>query len=345
MSEPIVEEKKTEEKKVDPQKEYNKLHNKSIRQLAKEGEKKEEVKVEEKEAPVEEKIEVKEEIKKEEAIVTPKKEEKAIEVKEEPKINPEEIAKKAAEEASKRVAEETKKEFQEEIEKILNKDKDIQEQQKEADELVAAWEKEGRLPKDYPELISETMRIAEKKMEIKMREQEEAKQAEIKKQEEEKAAQTKAEETKQAEQKKAFEEQIVSDLNDIYSAGMLPRPANIEEINNPETQDTAAKETQEVIKFGIELNTKRVSEGLPPVTSLNKIFFLHYKPFKDAQPAKPSSQSAGADAPISQGSNQSSTQQPNNDALYVRQPDGSLKAKSWAQLRWEAIQARLGNKK
>lgn len=242
------------------------------------------------------------ESKPDEKIEKPLEEEKPI-VKEPPKeekpeVDHDAIAAKAAEDAAKRVAEETKASFKEEIAKILDKDKDMLEKQAEADALIASWEKEKRLPKDYGELIAETMRIADVKYEQKAKA--EAKIAEEKRATFEKEEATKKAELdkKQGEEKlRAFNKQIVDDLEEIYAIKELPKPSKIEEINNPETTDENAKKTQAVLHFGVELNRRLVKEGKQPVTSLNKIYFLHYKPFQAANPTK-SAEVPGGDAPV-----------------------------------------------
>lgn len=60
------------------------------------------------------------------------------------------------------------------------------------------------------------------------------------------------------------------------------------------------------MKFGIDLNVERAKKGLVPIDSISKIYFMHYKPYLDANPKKKSEQPAGADAPVS-----GATQTPN----------------------------------
>lgn len=292
---PIVPEEK-EIKEGEPSKEdtfvYKRDRIKTLRQIGKETQ-------DRKKKVPEEKPEVKEV--KEVKIEKPKEEPK--EIKEEPKVNIDEIASKAAKEAADKVAEETKTAFKEEINKILDKDKDILDKQKEADELIASWDKEKRLPKDYQELISETMRISDVKMEQRLKAQQ-AEEATKRSELEEKEKVNKIElDKKQGDEKLAeYNKQIAADLDEIYSIKELPRPDKFDEVNNPETKDTAAQETQKVLKFGVELNTKLVKEGKEPVTSLSKIYFLHYKPYKAANPDKPT-EVPGADAPIAGAKN------------------------------------------
>lgn len=223
--------------------------------------------------------------------------------KEEEKIDHVALATKAAEDAAKRVAEETKASFKEEIERILNKDKDMLAKQEEADALIATWDKEKRLPKDYNELIQETMRISEVKYEQKAKAlQQEAETARVTKEKEE-STNKEALAKKQGEERLAeFNRQITTDLEEIYALKELPRPAKLDEVNNPDTQDAAARKTQEVLKFGVDLNTRLVKEGKEPVTSFNKIYFNHYKPYQAAHPAK-TAEVPGADAPVAGAKN------------------------------------------
>lgn len=256
----------------------------------------------------------------------PKPEEKKEEPKApEPKLVTEEEAKKLADDAAKKATEETSKEFQGKIDEILNKDKSLQEKQKEADELIAVWDKEGRLPKDYAELINETMRIADAKSAQRDKEREDRLAAEQKEKDDLAKKEVDDKKAQEAKTLDDYNKQIATDLDEIISAKLLPRPADINEINNPETKDEAAKEIQQVFKFGIELNQKLKAEGKNPVTSLNKIFFLHYKPFIDANPNKKAEQPAGADAPVA-GSEHTTPETPSNKIPYAQ-----LHKETWSQ--------------
>lgn len=263
-------------------------------------------------------------------------EEDKPEVKEPPKEDKPEvdhaaIAAKAAEDAAKRVAEETKASFKEEIAKILDKDKDMLEKQNEADALIAAWDKEKRLPKDYNELIAETMRISDAKMEQRLKAQQKADQEARQTREKEEAVNKEALAKKQGDEKLAeFNKQITQDLDEIYAIKELPRPTKIEEINNPETKDEAAKETQKVLSFGVELNQRLVKEGKPPITSLNKIYFLHYKPYQAAHPEK-TTEVPGADAPIV-GAKNTPSGDTSNKINYTQ-----LHNETWAQTKMRLL--------
>lgn len=282
-------EEKPEEK--DPDKyDYKESTRKTLRQIGKEiGEKR--TKKAEEEPKVEEKPEDK-----------PEKEVPIKEPPKEPQVDVDAVAKKAADEAANKVAQETKKAFDDKVSEILNKDKTMVEKQQELDELIPIWEKENRLPKDYPELIAENLRVTQAKWaqldrEKQAKSEEERVAAEKVKVDQE--TQTKAQADKQLED---FNKQITQDLNDIYDAKFLPRPDKFDEVNNPDTSDKAAKKTQELLSFGVKLNIQRKSEGKDPITSLSKIYFLHYKPTMDKAAPK-DEQPAGGDAPVAGAKN------------------------------------------
>ena len=241
----------------------------------------------------------------------------------------EEVAKKAAEEAAKKATEETKKSFQEEITKILDKDKTLQDKQTEADELIASWEKENRLPKDYKELISETMRISDAKFAQREKErvERETKEREEKERVEKETKEKSEQEAKETERQRveAFNKQISEDLNKLYEGKYLEKPEDINEINNADTKDEKAKQTQDLFNFGVELNTKLRDEGKQPVTSLTEIYFMHYKPYLDAKGTS-KKEVAGADAPVAGGMN-------NATKTEKKMSYAQFHNESWAQLR------------
>ncbi len=256
--------------------------------------------------------------------------------KEEPKIDIEAVARKAAKEAAddaaKRVGDETKAAFTSEINKILTRDNDLQQKQKQADELIAAWDKENRLPKNYKELIDETMRIADAK--VTHREQEAKRLA----QEPEPPAPLPLPSEETSEQKLGrFQKEITDDLESLYTGNDLPRPANLAEINNPNTSDANAKVTQDLLNFGVKLNTSINKRGGTPITSLKGI----YEAYKLAGNETKVVQPPGADAPVSPSRNQSVTQQPTTQPFYQKGEDGHYHAKSWAQIKYEALKSRI----
>jgi hypothetical protein len=218
--------------------------------------------------------------------------------------DPQEIARVAAETAAQKVAAETKASFKEEIDKILNKDKDVLDKQKDADELIAVWDKEGRLPKDWKEIATEQMRISDAKWEQRMKAQPKTPEA------------PKTPDVKTENDKKLadYTQQVFSDIKEINNAKLLPTPNDINEINNPQTTDEAAKEIQKVIAFGIKLNTERVKANLAPVMSFNKIFFLHYLPSQKVNPEKPT-EVPGKNAPVAGVKN--TPQVPANTTKYI----------------------------
>ncbi len=260
--------------------------------------------------------------------------EKVIEPKE-PKVDYNEVARKAAkeaaDEAATRVATETKEAFKSEVQKILDKDKSLVDKQKELDDLIPVYIKENRLPKDYQEMVQEQLRVTEAKWQQKENEK-------IAKAQEDKANEPPTPPVNQDLQ--AYQKQITDDLSDLYDAKFLPKPTSIDEINNPDTTDPNAKETQKLLDFGVKLNVQRKANNLPPITSLNKIYFMHYKPELDAK-AKKDDQPPGADAPVSPSRSQQTTDFSKPRPFYQKGEDGHMHAKSWAQIRYEALKSRV----
>ncbi len=244
-----------------------------------------------------------------------------------PPVDAEKIKEEAIKTAREEAQKAAKQAFEDEMKKIAENNKSLEEKQKDADELISVFEKEGRLPKDYKEVLSEASRIARVTFEQQQkRAQEEAKKAaDAKKAEEEKVAgeQKKAEEEKMT----AITNKINTDLNDLYEAKVLPRPP--EKYNE---SDKNQKETDELLKFGIELNQKRVKEGLPPIDSVAKIYYMHYKPYLDAK-GKKSGQPPGADAPVAGATQGSKTDGAKDKYVYARDHK-----KSFQQLKDEAIE-------
>jgi len=319
--------KKEEEQKVpDAVKSYQRFHSRSMRQIAVDAskpvkeEKKEDVKPEEEEKLSEEKVA---------EAASKRKEEKRKErdQKEEEKMAA--VAKKASEETAAKVTEEVKKEFQSKLEEILNKDIPMQEKQKESDALIASWEKEGRpKPATYKEWIDETMRIADLKTEQKFKALQEQKDKETKEQQEKEA---KERADKEVADKRAADEAIaksnsgiLQDLETLHLAGVLKRPSDLKEIDNPDTKDEGAKEIKKILDYGIALNVKLRAEGKPVVPTFAKIYFEHY--IKDYPKGK-QEQPAGAEAPVA-GANNTPQGDDNGKISYAK-----LHNETWAQTR------------
>ena len=297
---------------------YNEeIHTRSLRQIAADAAKpKEEVKEEKPE------LEVKAEV-----VAEKRKDDKVKEREETRKKETEDLIKKTAEETAAKVKEDTTKEFEAKIAEILNKDKSMEDKQKEADELVASYVKENRQPKNWQETVDEQARIMEKRQEIRERERAEtqAKTEAESKIQQEKETKDREEMAKKSdeERRQAFTNQITKDIDELCETKFMARPTDFNEINNLETKDANAKEIQKLLQFGVELNTTRVKEGKEPVSSLSKIYFMHYKPTLDAKPKN--DQPAGADAPIAGGNNT-----PSNESKQITYEQ--LHKESFAQL-------------
>jgi hypothetical protein len=224
-----------------------------------------------------------------------KKEEKKIEKKEEKKPEAPVIdVEKIKEEAIKVGKETAKKEFEAKTKEIMDKQVSDEQKQKEADELISVWDKEKRLPKDYKEVVIETHRLAKAQMEKTLRERDAKAKAES-------DARTKEAEDKRTTEQKTYQARVdaintkvKNEMNELYEGKFLKKPPE-----KYDEGDSTQKETDELMKFGIDLNVKRTKEGLPPIDSISKIYFMHYKPYVEAQGKAKSKQPAGENAPIS----------------------------------------------
>ncbi len=269
----------SEEKKAEPKDEgysYQKDHNKDIRQIAKEESDKD------REASA---LPPEEGKKPDASDPEPEKkpDEKVETKKEEAPTNPLDEAKRYVEEQKRLVAEEAQRHAKESVKEELKRTKEEElREAKEKDELIPVWEKEGRTPKDYGEIASETRRIAKLEFKREMRAEQEATRAE--------QAKKDAEATTQASQQvEAINSKIGKDLEKLYEGGYLVRP------QSADPSDPGEKEKMALFQFGIKLNEDLKKEGKPPIDSISDIYFYHYKKAKATPPAQP----AGADAPVS----------------------------------------------
>lgn len=218
-------------------------------------------KIVEKEKEVEKEIEKKKPIEDEETIVD---------------FDPDKFAEQAAEKVTQRLAEEEKRKIDEQ--------KVAEQKEKMEDEMVPIFEREGRNPTDYNEIVRESNRIAELKFTKILEQREET--ARLKAEEDAKAREASLAKSKQFEED--FNKMLDEELTELYQNGKLPK---IVDENNPD--DVGKKAKFELFKTMKEVNDKRVQSGQLPITSISRIFNNYYK--------GPSSQPAGADAPISAG--------------------------------------------
>lgn len=239
-------------------------------------------------------------------IEPPKKEEKEPEKPVEPVTpgNPLEEAKKYLEEQRKLDAQTAKEEAEKHakatVEQELKRRQDETElEAKRKDELIPAWEKEGREPKDYNEIAKENRRIT--KLELKME-----MEAEAKTKAEETTKQTQAQQQQNEDNLKLTQTQIQRDMEELYEGNFIPRPKS-GDINDP-----GMKIQDELFKLGIKVNEDLKAAGKPTEPSIAKIFFMYGK---DLQ--KTSEQPAGADAPIA-GSTPAAPQKSEEGYNYKR---------------------------
>jgi hypothetical protein len=192
---------------------------------------------------------------------TDEKEEKPVETPEEKDEKPDFDPDKFAETVSEKAAEKTAKM----IEEVTGR----KEPTKEVDEeLMSPWAKENRTPRDYEEVADWAL---QKKSILDKREAE-AKDAQSKIEKEETE--------KQNEEKiKNFNRYVDEQLDELHAAGKIDK-------NNKEQRKA-------LFTAMLEVNQARAKEGKQPIYSVKEIFYEHYK--------VPTSQPAGADAPVSMG--------------------------------------------
>ncbi len=255
------------------------VRSKTVRQLVEEDVK---ARKEESKPEIEKPVEEAKEVKEENQSPKPEEEIKKEEVKEEPKVDTDEIVSKTAKATASEVAEKI-------LEIQTNKDLTEAQKAKKTEELKVHFkgvDKDGNAaPLNWEEVVSESLRLMENRMQDFYKKQKEDELAEMKKaQEEDKIKQE--EETKNQEIRVAeTTKRINSEIEELYALGKLERPKDID------SDEPAAMRVRDLFRQAIEHNNKLKSEGKPLVDSITKFFLLYYKP-SDEQPA-------GAEAPIS----------------------------------------------
>jgi hypothetical protein len=229
------------------------------------------------------------------------------ETKSEPRVDVKQVATEAATEAT-RIAQEA---FKKQIDDILAKTTPIESKQDEADELISIWDKEGRLPTDYKEVVAESIRIADAKYTQREKEATRAREQEIQQKQQKEQETTQNAQKQQEETVTRLNQNIKEELQELMEAKYLPH-ADIDNESDPNRA-----ELDKFLKFGIELNQKRAAEKLSPVQSVNKMYFMHYKPYLEASGAKKSDQPAGERAPIA-GNRSATTKEPEDAYIYAR---------------------------
>lgn len=271
--------------------EYKRDHNKSMRQIAQEGVERDKKAVE---TPTEE-VETPEE--------EPEKTKEPDKV-EAPVVDVEKVAKEAVEKAAADAA----VKFKDELTKIKDSEASALEKKKQEDELLTQWDKEGRLPADYKEIFNEAQRISEAKMrrEWDARESKAKEEATAKKTAEDKAKQET--ESQITERQKQLNDRVNSELDELVSSKHIARGKD----------GQLSKEAEDLLNFGIKLNTERVAKGEAPIDSVQRIYFMHYKPIKDKAAPKVDDQPAGADAPVSGAKGSAHSDAPADKYVYAR---------------------------
>lgn len=252
----------------------------------------EEEKVEE---PEKTEVEVEAEKKKEEVVETPKEEPKAIDEDE------------LTEKISKAVSDKVLKQMTGEDEKKKG----------DADqELVSPWTKEGRNPKDYDEIADWAMTKNEILSTRKAEESERQRQEQETQQKQVQEEQDKTQKQIQEEQAKAFNQVIDDELDELYTNNKLPRIKNKDDAKDP-----GVIARKHLFQTMLDINNQRKEEGKPAIMSVSRIFHTYYKP--------PTTQPAGADAPISLGQGMAEAADP-EDFSYA---DLQKEQKGWGWFR------------
>lgn len=217
--------------------------------------------------------------KKEEPVVeveTPKEEKPPIveEKAPEEKIDVKEVAREAAEKAT--------EQLKKEIDEIKGQNLTKKEEKDAIEEAKTRWDKEGRNPKDYNEIVDEAEERAFNRMQ-KFLDEKDVKKAE------EEAQKTKAQKEAEENNKTAIEraqENLSNEIKELEEGGYIPK---VTDENNPDDEGVVTRKA--LFQKGLEINNDRISKGLPPENSIAKVFFMHFK--------GATTQPAGADAPVS----------------------------------------------
>lgn len=211
-------------------------------------------------------------------------------------------------EAAEKAAKKTADAFRKELADIQKSSLPDEEKKKASEELLTLWEKEGRQPKDWKEALSEMGRVSELKALRAFEETQRQKEEAITKERTEK-------EQAYLANAKAIDERVNADLAELRAAKHL-----------------ASKEDEkEFIDFAVDITNKRNKENLPVIDPI-KMYFLHYKPFKDAQGKRVAGQPAGADAPVAGA--KATPVNDTNDKAYVYARDHK---KTFRQIMYDAM--------
>lgn len=216
--------------------------------------------------------------------------------------------KKAIAEQAKKDAEETaKKTLTDELQKIKDSELSARDKKEAEKEAKAKWSgfdpKTGEAtPKNYDEIVAEARRLSEEDFDRlyaqrRARETEESQkqQAEVAKTQQERDAQ-------QARFQEIINNKINEEMEELYLGKHLDR-AN-EEVR------------QDLFRQAAAFNADRVSKNLPPIDSITRFYFNHYK--------KPEVKTAGADAPIAGNSLATPKIQTHSD--YVKVHNSSFRS-------------------
>lgn len=149
--------------------------------------------------------------------------------------------------------------------------------------LIAPWDKEKRVPKDYDEItdwaIEKNRIMSERRAEADKAKTEET---------------TKAQEDYNKQQVDNFNKYTLDQFADLAAAGKIP---SVKNPNNPDDPGVAAQ--RELLQIMLEVNLERQKEHKLPIYSVKEIYYEHLPEDEDME--EPVKEVAGADAPVSAG--------------------------------------------
>lgn len=169
-----------------------------------------------------------------------------------------------------KIKEELKAEVSQEVSDSIVKS--LKGEREEKDVPQTPWEKENRTP-TWKEALEYAGEQAEKRLEEKQTAKQQAEEAQRTQ------ALTAAEDNKQK-----WNSYWDMQIDELTASGKLPK------VEKKDASDTGMKARQELFAQMVKVNTERVAEGKPQITSLKEIYYEHYTPVTQ--------QPAGANAPV-----------------------------------------------
>lgn len=283
MAKKKVEEEVIEDKEEEVEAELNykeDIEGKSIRDIATDDDPKKEEENADEEPKQDDKLEEDKE--------EPEKEEEKVE---DPKLDPEKLKQEISDETTAKI-----------VKALTGGDDKQTEENLNAYEKYArdVWDKEKRQPR-WDEVLPLIEEAAVQRIQAKQ-------DAMIQKEQDDKQA---AEEARDAELER-FNKGVDEELDELYRTSKLPKIKNQDDEN-----DFGMVARKALFKRMAEVNMERVEQGLPPITSISRIYASYYK--------LPNRQPAGADAPIGDGRGSVTSANEDEEIDYFRDVKGGFR--------------------